>query len=99
MHNHGAGTFFLNGGAIDGTAANRPGLGTGIRCVAAVCEACRQRVGQPNHESTVGIDNGQVKRRTEAVIARVREVTGRVVGDKGLEANGSIDKNVAACLP
>ncbi len=40
------------------------------------------------------MNKDQVKGRYEAAKGKVKEVTGNVVGDKGLEIEGNIQKNI-----
>jgi uncharacterized protein YjbJ (UPF0337 family) len=47
-----------------------------------------------NDEHVVNIYKDQVKGRVEEVKATVKEATGKLVGDKTLEAKGNIEKNL-----
>jgi uncharacterized protein YjbJ (UPF0337 family) len=47
-------------------------------------------------EQIMGINKDQVKGRAEEASGKVKEVVGKVVGDKKLEVKGNIEKNVGA---
>lgn len=44
----------------------------------------------------MSINKDQVKGRTEEATGKVKEVIGKVVGNKGLEVKGNIQKNIGA---
>ncbi len=44
----------------------------------------------------MGINKDQVHGRTDEAIGKVKEVAGKAVGDKHLEAKGNVQKNVGA---
>jgi uncharacterized protein YjbJ (UPF0337 family) len=47
-------------------------------------------------EQIMGINKDQVKGRAEEASGKVKEVVGKVVGDKHLEVKGNIEKNAGA---
>jgi len=44
----------------------------------------------------MGINKDQVKGRAEEVQGKIKEVVGKAVGNKDLEAKGNIQKNIGA---
>ena len=56
-------------------------------------QACRPRAGENWEEHIMSINKDQVKGRVEEVKGAVKEGTGKVLGDKTLEAKGNIQKN------
>jgi uncharacterized protein YjbJ (UPF0337 family) len=56
--------------------------------------ACRPGAGNHPKENLMSMNKDQVRGRVEQAKGSVKEAAGKVVGDKTLEAQGNIQKNI-----
>jgi len=59
-----------------------------------LCVARRPLAGVSYQEHVMNINKDQVKGRVEEAKGSIKEATGKVVGDRTLEAKGNIEKNL-----
>ena len=74
----------------------RLGCGQELRWHCAAVVACRRVVDQLIEERIVGINKDQIEGRADEAKGKIKEVVGNIVGNKNLEAKGTVEKHIGA---